>query len=112
MHLSGHQCTLQQGCTLLLTACTTSPELPTTDNLRNTSPKPDQSKSVNFLLIIKIFRISNVHHQTQSKALDHKVLLQELPKNPTNKMFIVVISLLYMLIVFYYILNIYFYELY
>lgn len=81
------------------------------DNTRDASPKPDQSKSVNFLLIIKIFSVFNVHYQTQSEALDDIKLLQGLQKNPTNKMFIIVISLIYMLI-FIYILKINFYELY
>lgn len=98
MCLSGHQSTLQHGCTSLFTACITSLELPAMHNMRNTTPKPDQSKSVNFLLIIKIFRVFNVHYQTQSEALDDKELLRGLPKNPTKKMFIVDISLIYMLI--------------
>lgn len=44
-----------------------------------------------------------MNYQTQSEALDDKELLQGHPKNPTNKMFIVDISLIYMLI-----FNIYF----
>lgn len=47
-----------------------------------------------------------------SEELDDKELLQGLSKNPRNKMFIVVISLIYMLIFLIYILSIGFYELY
>lgn len=50
-----------------------------------------------------------VRHQTTNSCYKKT---KDFQKNPTNKMFILVIALLYMLIFFYYALNIYFYVLY
>lgn len=45
------------------------------DNTKNASPQPDQSKLFTLLLIIKIFRVFNMHYQTQSEELGDEELL-------------------------------------
>lgn len=83
--LMGHQAPEHHGdisqqataliCIPVLTAWITSLELPAMDNTKNASPQPDQSKLFTLLLIIKIFRVFNMHYQTQSEELGDEELL-------------------------------------